>query len=216
MLLSKNTEIITKIKFTFEFDDTMKKELYLKTGDIALMKFYYGNDILTCEGKVTDILLTNIERKAQYTNITEEYKDALITFDCSKFYDGKVYKILSRNIIDLTIVQTNAELKGEPGDTQDLSEIISRLENLETNSITSAILDKLKTFIENTYVKKTDIDDMLTKTEAVSTYATKIDIEDMETKTNASTTYTTNNSFTELQSKVDNIEQEVEKLKLPS
>lgn len=146
MLLSRNIEIISKIKFSFEFDDNIDKEIYLKTNDIAIIKFYSGNDIVTAQGKVIDILITNIEKQADFANITEEYKDAIIIFDCSKFYDGKLYKIFSRSIIDITIVETTPDLKGEPGESADLTEIYNKLDDI---NISLMAIDTIKENIQD-------------------------------------------------------------------
>ena len=177
MLVSKNTEIITKIKFSFEFDDKMNKDMYLKTNDIALIKFFHGDEVITCQGKVTDILVTEIERNSKFSNIDVTYTDAVITFDCSKFYDGQVYKILSRSIIDLTIVRSDPELKGEPGDTQDLTEIFNRLDALEksiVNKVEDTDFSDYKSNVESTYLDKTTASNTyLDKTTAETTYLDK-------------------------------------------
>lgn len=142
MIISKNTNIVSKIKFSFEFDDATKKDIYLKSGDIVLIKFLHENDVITQEGKVTDIEITDVTQSTAYSNINQTYEDAIITLDCSKFYDQNTYKIFARNILDFTVIRTDAELKGEPGETQDLTEILNRLAALETEC--SELKEKVK------------------------------------------------------------------------
>lgn len=117
MLISKYTEIITKLKLVFEFDDKMNKEVNIKTNDVALLKFYYrNNELKTAQGRIKNIIATTEEKLYAFANLKEQYRDMIIEFDCSDYYNQEVYQIHLSKIIDATIITSDPELKGEKGD----------------------------------------------------------------------------------------------------
>lgn len=95
MFVSINSEALTTLKVTINFDDTPPKEVLLCDGDIVEIQYLKSRDSLE---KVTG-------RISGFTVIGERSingkTNTVITLDCSKQYQNKTVNIDLSNIRDI-------------------------------------------------------------------------------------------------------------------